>query len=155
MNTERHDISIKTSEEEGFDIYILYHPSVCTRSATHDQQEEWSEVEIEGVYYDENNHKLSAEHMARLPFDKADLLDVREVDWTVETEDAKRKLEVAFCTPIGEDEWALFGFTQANGYSIRLKHGVPKVSDSDFASNPNWIHITVQEFLRLYNLIKP
>lgn len=86
MNTERHDISIKTSEEEGFDIYILYHPSVCTRSATHDQQEEWSEVEIEGVYYDKNDHKLSAEHMARLPFDKADLLDTKEIDWTEKTE---------------------------------------------------------------------
>lgn len=84
MNLQRHDISIKTSEEEGFGIYILYYPSVSTRSATHDQPEEWSEVKIEGVYYDENNHKLSAEHMARLPFDKADLLDVKDIDLSEE-----------------------------------------------------------------------
>jgi hypothetical protein len=105
MNLERHDISIKASEEEGFDIYILYHPSVCTRSAIHDQPEEFSEVEVEGVYYDENNHKLSAEHMARLPLDKADLLDVKEVDWSDSIKFEKIKCNCCGRTHFNDDQF--------------------------------------------------
>ena len=104
MNLQRHDISIKTSEEEGFDIYVLYYPSVSTRSATHDQQEEWSEVEIEGVYCDENNHKLSAEHMARLPFDKADLLDTKEIDWSDSIKFEKIKCNCCGRTHFNDDQ---------------------------------------------------
>lgn len=86
MNTERHDISIKTSEEEGFDIYVLYWPSKCIRSATRDEPEEWSEDEVEGVYYDDSDRKLSPDHVARLPYERSEWLDVKEIDWTVETQ---------------------------------------------------------------------
>lgn len=86
MNTERHDISIKTSEEEGFDIYVLYYPSMPTRSATREQPEEFSDVEIEGIYYDDSGRGLSPGHMAMLPYYGAEWLDVKEIDWTVETQ---------------------------------------------------------------------
>ena len=117
MNLERHDISIKTSEEEGFDIYILYHPSACTRSATHDQPEEWSEVDIEGVYYDKNDHKLSAEHMARLPFDKADLLDVKEIDWSDPLSEIKERM-LNFKDFYGQD---LLGVDEVNNCNSKAE----------------------------------
>ena len=86
MSLQRHDISIKTSEEECFDIHVLYWPSKCIRSATRDEPEEWSEDEIEGIYYDDSGMGLSPEHMAKLPYDKTDLLDVKEIDWATETQ---------------------------------------------------------------------
>jgi len=78
---ESHLISVKTSEEEGYDVTVHYIPAKVIRSETREEPAEWNEDEILSIVLDDGT-ELTSKQISVLGITSGNFLDIKEIDLT-------------------------------------------------------------------------